>query len=302
MAVTAPAPPSRAVPAVPRSRRYGADNVSARRMWTRVVVGALIALVFLTPYLIMLVGSLKTRPEILSVPPEYLPQDGLQFGNYSSMWATPETPLTYNLLSTIIIAVFATLLVLLVATPAAYYTARFRFPGRLIFLFLVIVTQMLQPAVLTAGLFRQMLWLDLNDTWVAMILINAAFNLSFALWIMHSFFAAIPQEIDEAAQIDGAGRLKVLLRINLPLVWPGIVTAVIFTFVSSWNEFAASLVIMSTAENQPLSVALTKFIGQYATSWQYVFGVSIVAIVPVIILFAVIEKRLIGGLTAGAVK
>nr|WP_231709486.1 carbohydrate ABC transporter permease [Arthrobacter sp. zg-Y895] len=218
------------------------------------------------------------------------------------MWDTPETPLTYNLVSTVIIAVFATVLVLLVATPAAYYTARFRFPGRLAFLFLVIVTQMLQPAVLTAGLFRQMLWLDLNDTWLAMILINAAFNLSFALWIMHSFFAAVPREIDEAAQIDGAGRLKVLFRINLPLVWPGIVTAVIFTFVSSWNEFAASLVIMSTAENQPLSVALTKFIGQYATSWQYVFGVSIVAIVPVIILFAVIEKRLIGGLTAGAVK
>ncbi|MCC3276650.1 MULTISPECIES: carbohydrate ABC transporter permease [unclassified Arthrobacter] len=303
MAVTAPAPPAGSVPAAePRKRRYGADNVSARRMWARTVIGALIALVFLTPYLIMLVGSLKTRSEILSVPPEYLPGDGLQFGNYQSMWSTPETPLTYNLLSTIIIAVLATLLVLLVATPAAYYTARFRFPGRLVFLFLVIVTQMLQPAVLTAGLFRQMLWLDLNDTWVAMILINAAFNLSFALWIMHSFFAAIPQEIDEAAQIDGAGRLKVLMRINLPLVWPGIVTAVIFTFVASWNEFAASLVIMSTAENQPLSVALTKFIGQYATSWQYVFGVSIVAIVPVIILFAVIEKRLIGGLTAGAVK
>ncbi|MCC3279807.1 carbohydrate ABC transporter permease [Arthrobacter sp. zg-Y40] len=303
MAVTAPAPPAGSVPAAAlRKRRYGADNVSARRMWARTVIGALIALVFLTPYLIMLVGSLKTRSEILSVPPEYLPGDGLQFGNYQSMWSTPETPLTYNLLSTIIIAVLATLLVLLVATPAAYYTARFRFPGRLVFLFLVIVTQMLQPAVLTAGLFRQMLWLDLNDTWVAMILINAAFNLSFALWIMHSFFAAIPQEIDEAAQIDGAGRLKVLMRINLPLVWPGIVTAVIFTFVASWNEFAASLVIMSTAENQPLSVALTKFIGQYATSWQYVFGVSIVAIVPVIILFAVIEKRLIGGLTAGAVK
>ncbi|MCC3291677.1 carbohydrate ABC transporter permease [Arthrobacter sp. zg-Y1110] len=301
MAITAPAPIRTAAPAPARPRRY-ADNVSARRMWGRTAAGAVIALLFLTPYLVMFVGSLKTRPEILSVPPEYLPQEGLQFGNYQSMWDTPETPLTYNLVSTVIIAVFATVLVLLVATPAAYYTARFRFPGRLAFLFLVIVTQMLQPAVLTAGLFRQMLWLDLNDTWLAMILINAAFNLSFALWIMHSFFAAVPREIDEAAQIDGAGRLKVLFRINLPLVWPGIVTAVIFTFVSSWNEFAASLVIMSTAENQPLSVALTKFIGQYATSWQYVFGVSIVAIVPVIILFAVIEKRLIGGLTAGAVK
>ncbi|PVE18503.1 sugar ABC transporter permease [Arthrobacter sp. Bz4] len=266
------------------------------------VIGAIVALVFLLPYGIMLVGSLKTRSEILSVPPAYFPTEGLQWSNYATMWGTPETPLPYNLISTIIIAVFATLLVLLVATPAAYYTARFRFPGKTVFLFLVIVTQMLQPAVLTAGLFREMLLLGINDTWLAMILINAAFNLSFALWIMHSFFAAIPKEIDEAAQLDGAGKLTVMFRVNLPLVWPGIVTAVIFTFVSSWNEFAASLVIMSTAENQPLSVALTKFIGQYATSWQYVFGISIVAIIPVIILFALIEKRLIGGLTAGAVK
>ncbi|WP_201291449.1 carbohydrate ABC transporter permease [Arthrobacter zhaoguopingii] len=297
--------PVEAVPAPPqqvRVRRYGPDGISGRRLGLRVAVGVIIALVFLTPYLIMLVGSLKTRPEILGVPPRYFPQDGLQLGNYVSMWSTPETPLPYNLISTLIISIFATLLVLLVATPAAYYTARFRFPGKLAFLFLVIVTQMLQPAVLTAGLFRQMLVLDINDTWLAMILINAAFNLSFALWIMHSFFAGIPKEIDEAAQLDGAGRLMVLFRVNLPLVWPGIVTAIIFTFVSSWNEFAASLVIMSTAENQPLSVALTKFIGQYATSWQYVFGISVVAIIPVIILFALIEKRLIGGLTAGAVK
>jgi len=119
---------------------------------------------------------------------------------------------------------------------------------------------------------------------------------------MHSFFAGVPKEIDEAAQLDGAGRWTVLLRINLPLVWPGIVTAIVFTFVSCWNEFAASLVILSTAGNQPLSVALTKFVGQYATSWQYVFGVSIVAIVPVVILFMLIEKRLVGGLTAGSVK
>lgn len=304
MAATAPAPVKTQAPLqLPRSTaRTRSDGSSSRRMAVRSAIGAAIALAFLAPYLIMAVGSLKTRSEILGVPPAYLPQDGLQFGNYTTMWDTPETPLPFNLMSTIIIAVCSTILVLLVATPAAYYTARFRFPGRMVFLFLVIVTQMLQPAVLTAGLFRQMLWLDLNDTWLAMILINAAFNLSFALWIMHSFFAAIPKEIDEAAQIDGAGRLRVLFTVNLPLVWPGIVTAVIFTFVSAWNEFAASLVIMSTAENQPLSVALTKFIGQYSTSWQYVFGISIVAIVPVITLFAVIEKRLIGGLTAGAVK
>jgi multiple sugar transport system permease protein len=243
----------------------------------------------------------KTQAQIRSVTPTYFPTEW-HWENYLTMWSTPETPLFHNLVSTIVISVCATILVLFVSLPAAYYTARYRFPGRLVFLFLVIVTQMLQPAVLTSGLFRQFFAMGLIDTWTAMILINAAFNLAFAVWIMHAFFAGVPREVDEAAQIDGAGRFTVLFRINLPLVWPGIVTAVVFTFVACWNEFAASLVILQTADNQPLSVALTKFVGQYATSWQYVFAVSVVAVVPVVVLFMLIEKRLVGGLTAGSVK
>ncbi|MET0725677.1 MAG: carbohydrate ABC transporter permease [Leifsonia sp.] len=300
MAISAPAFETIAPP-VARKRRYTTDQVSAARVAWRMAAGLIILLVFILPYTIMFFGSVKTKPEIRSVDPTYFPTEW-HWENYITMWSTPETPLPQNLISTIVISVFATALVLLVALPAAYYTARFRFPGRLVFLFLVIVTQMLQPAVLTSGLFRQFITLGISDTWLAMILVNAAFNLSFAVWIMHSFFAGVPKEIDEAAQIDGAGRLTLLFRINLPLVWPGIVTAIVFTFVACWNEFAASLVILSTAGNQPLSVALTKFVGQYETSWQYVFGVSVVAIIPVVVLFMLIEKRLVGGLTAGSVK
>jgi multiple sugar transport system permease protein len=272
-----------------------------RRPWLLATAGAVVALVFLAPYLVMLIGSFKSRPEILRVPPTYLPQEWHP-GNYLSMWSTPETPLPYNLISTLVISLCATGLVLLVALPAAYYTARFRFPGRLAFLLLVLVTQMLQPTVLAAGLFREFVVIGIDDTWAAMILVNSAFNLSFAVWIMHSFFAGVPLEIEEAATLDGATRLQTLRRVILPLVWPGIVTAVIFTFVACWNEFAASLVILTTDANQPLSVALTKFVGQYDSAWQYVFGVSIVAIVPVVVLFALIEKRLVAGLTAGGVK
>jgi multiple sugar transport system permease protein len=272
-----------------------------QRPWLLSLAGAVVALVFLAPYLVMLIGSFKSRPEILGVPPTYLPEEWHP-GNYLSMWSTPETPLPYNLVSTLVISFCATGLVLLVALPAAYYTARFRFPGRLAFLLLVLVTQMLQPTVLAAGLFREFVVIGIDDTWAAMILVNSAFNLSFAVWIMHSFFAGVPLEIEEAATLDGATRLQTLRRVTLPLVWPGIVTAVIFTFVACWNEFAASLVILTTDANQPLSVALTKFVGQYDSAWQYVFGVSIVAIVPVVVLFALIEKRLVAGLTAGGVK
>ncbi len=289
-------------------RRANSGKTGARpgsrargRHWLKPAAGAVVALVFLAPYLVMFIGSFKRHAEILRIPPTYLPTEWVP-SNYATMWSTPETPLPYNLVSTLVISVCGTLLVLAVATPAAYYTAKHRFPGRGVFLLLVLATQMLQPTVLAPGLFRQFLAIGIDNTWLAMILVNAAFNLSFAVWIMHSFFSGIPKEIDEAAMVDGAGKLQTLRRVTLPLVWPGIVTAIIFTFVACWNEFAASLVILTTAENQPLSVAITKFVGQYDSAWHYVFGVSIVGIVPVVILFALVEKRLVAGLTAGAVK
>ena len=290
-----------ATPPATKMRLYTEDRVPLGSVLLRVIAGAVVLLIFVMPYVIMLLGSVKSKAEIRSVEPTFFPKEW-HWENYLTMWSTLETPLAQNLISTIVIALGATLLVVHVSMPAAYYTARFKFAGRMVFLFLVIVTQMLQPAVLTSGLFRQFLAFGIMDTWLAMILVNAAFKLSFATWIMHSFFASVPKEVDEAAQIDGAGRFTVLFRINLPLVWPGIVTAVIFTFVSAWNEFAATLVILSSAGNQPLSVALTKFVGQYETSWHYVFGVSIVAVLPAVILFMLIEKRLVGGLTAGSVK
>ncbi|WP_309234624.1 carbohydrate ABC transporter permease [Nocardia sp. XZ_19_385] len=273
----------------------------ARRRWGLTVIGIVIAAVFLLPFVVMVLGSLKSAAEMLRIPPTYLPESWHP-DNYATMWDTPETPLPFNLASTVIISVFATVLVLVVAIPAAYYTARRRFPGRAVFLGLVLITQMMQPTVLVTGLIREFFTLGINDTWLAMILVNAAFNLSFAVWILHSFFASVPVEIEEAAQLDGLSRWQILTKVSLPLVWPGIVTATIFTVVACWNEFAASLVVLTTPENQPLSVALTKFVGQYDTAWHYVFAISTVGIIPVVILFALIEKRLVAGLTAGSVK
>ncbi len=272
-----------------------------RRRWGLTIVGVVVAIVFLFPYLIMLISAFKTRPEILKVPPTYLPQDW-EPSNFVTMWGTPETPLPWNLYSTVFISIGGTVLALVAALPAAYYTARHSFRLKLPFMLLVLVTQMLQPTVLASGLFREFVTLEINDTRLTMILVNAAFNLSFAVWIMHSFFASVPKEIEEAAWLDGCSRGQSLRRIMLPLVWPGIVTAVIFTFIACWNEFAASLILLPTDTNQPLTVALTRFIGQYESAWQYVFAVSIIGILPVVALFALIERHLVSGLTAGGVK
>jgi len=202
----------------------------------------------------------------------------------------------------LVIALASTALVVLAATPAAYYTARHRFPGRSAFLLLVLVTQMFSPTALVVGLYRQFFELGLVDTYAALILTNAAFNLAFAIWILRAFFASIPREIEEAAAVDGCGRLRTLLQVVLPLSRPALVTAVIFAFIAAWNEYIVALTLMPDPTRKPLTVGITSYVTAYVQHWNLLFAAAVIAILPVVILFATIERHLVGGLTAGSVK
>ena len=268
-------------------------------------IGALVAFFFMAPYIQMLITALSPANELVSVPAQYLPSR-LEFSNFVTVWE--EAPLWGYLRSSLIISVFATLLVLVVALPAAYYTARYRYRGRLLFLLLVLITQMFAPTALVIGIYRE--FVAIGDifpaagvnTYLSLIIVNAAFNLAFSTWIMVAYFSTIPVELEEAAAIDGASRLGVLRRVTLPLALPGIVTATIFTFIAAWNEFVIALTLAQSPDIHPLTVGVTTFIGQYRVEWQYLFTSSLIAIVPVVILFIVIEKWLVGGLTAGSIK
>ncbi len=203
---------------------------------------------------------------------------------------------------TLVIAGASTLIVVLVSIPAAYYTARHTFRGRTLFLLLVLVTQMFAPTALVVGLYREFLQLNLVNSYLALILVNAGFNLAFSIWILQGYFTSIPVELEEAAMLDGLGRFGSMMRVTLPLAMPGIVTAVIFTFIAAWNEFVVALTLTTTPDHQPLTVTLDRFIGAYHIDWQFLFAGSIFAVVPVVVLFALIERYLVGGLTAGSVK
>lgn len=259
----------------------------------------LVALFFLAPYVQMLLTALKPQEELFATPPGYLPESW-QPGNFFEVWQA--TPVWEYLRNTVIIAGLSTVLAVGVALPAAYYTARRKFTGRRPFLLLVLVTQMFAPTALVIGIHREMVALGLVDTYTALILVNAAFNLAFSTWILHAYFSSIPVDLEEAAQLDGCGRLQALVRVTLPLAVPGLVTAVIFTFITAWNEFVIALTLTSTPETQPLTVGITAFIGQYEVQWQFLFAASLIAIVPVVLLFAFIERFLVSGLTAGSVK
>ena len=261
--------------------------------------GFALALVVLAPYVVMVCTALKPEAELRITPPRLLPLES-RLGNFLDVLGDPS--FRGWLRASLVVALTSTAIVVLAATPAAYYTARHRFPGRSAFLLLVLVTQMFSPTALVVGLYRQFFELGLVDTYAALIVTNAAFNLAFAVWILRAFFAAIPREIEEAAAVDGCGRFRTLARVVLPLSLPALVTAVIFAFIAAWNEYIVALTLMTDPARKPLTVGITSYVTAYVQHWNYLFAASVLAIVPVVVLFALIERHLVGGLTAGSVK
>ena len=283
----------------PAAARAGRGLPSLR---TAIIAAAayVVAVIFVLPYLEMLITAVRPQRELYA--PNYLPHH-FAWSNLTNMWGAA-FGITSAVRVSLEIAGGATLVVLLVALPAAYYTSRHRFRGRGGFLILVLATQMLQPTALIVGIYKEFLGfglLNLNPVW-SLILVNAGFNLAFAVWILNAYIGSIPVELEQAAMVDGSTRLGALFRVTLPLAMPGVVTALIFTFIAAWNEFISALALTTNGSDYPLTVRLDSFIGQYTVDWQHLFGASVVATIPVFILFALIEGRVVGGLTAGSVK
>lgn len=269
------------------------------RPWAMPVIGLGVAFAFLWPYLVMLLDAFRPSSDVVRTPPSVLPE----VWKWSTFGEVLGDERFLNWLRTsVILAVASTAIVVVVAIPAAYFTARFRFRGRMAFLFLVLVTQMFSPTSLVVGIYREFFTVNLVNTYLALILTNAAFNLAFAVWILHGFFASIPRELEEASELDGCSRVGTLWRVMLPLTLPGLVTATIFTFIAAWNEYVVALTLMLDDAKKPLTVGINSYVTGYEQNWDQLFGASIIAIVPVVILFALIEKHLVGGLTSGAVK
>jgi multiple sugar transport system permease protein len=283
-----------------RARRRPARSRRLPSARTALVAAAayVIAIIFLLPYLEMVITALRPSDELLER--NYLPRH-FAWSNLTGMWGSGYG-ITTSLRVSLEVAAGATVVVLLVAVPAAYYTARQRFRGRGLFLLIVLITQMLQPTALIVGIYKEFLSFHLVNTVWSLILVNSGFNLAFAVWIVNAYVGSIPVELEEAVMVDGSSRLGAMFRVTLPLAAPGLVTALIFTFIAAWNEFISALTLTTSTSDYPLTVRLDSFIGQYSVDWQHLFGASVVATIPVFILFALIEGRVVGGLTAGSIK
>jgi ABC-type glycerol-3-phosphate transport system permease component len=266
--------------------------------WVYLAAVAL-ASVSLFPFAWMLISSFKELRELYTVPPTWWP-DRPTLANSVKVLTGSNIP-RYFLNSTIV-SLGATALALAVAIFSAYGFARFRFRGRTLLQTSVLATQMLPTAVIIVPLFIVLRNLGLLNTYLGLILVYLILTLPLCVYMLTGYFRTIPLELDEAAIIDGASRLTVLLRITLPLSLPGIAATVVYCFVTTWNEFIFALSFALDSRVKTLPIGLAEFSTEFNTDWGAVMAASVVMTLPIAAMFLALQRYFVGGLTAGATK
>ena len=272
-----------------------------RRMTNSLVILLTLALliIMLFPFFVMIVSMLKSSKEIYHIPPYWLPKQPT-LKNFVLIWKT--FPLAIFFKNSLIIALGAVILNTFISVPAGYAVARLHFPGKKIILFAFLVTQMFSPVVVVISLFKIVIKVHLIDSYLSVIIANAVFTTPFVIWMLNGYFSGIPKGIEDAARIDGCNRVGALMRVILPIAAPGLVTTVIYTFIFGWNDFIFSLTFLQTGSKYPLTIGLYQFVGRFAIQWELLLAAAFLAILPVLILFFLVEKQLVSGLAGGAVK
>ena len=273
---------------------------AARRLRTFVLIGVAVLLlaVWAFPVLWALLTSFKTERDVLAYPPTVVFEPTLR--NYRDVLFGSASILP-NLLSSTIVAGVSTVLTLLFAVPAAYALARLEFPGRRASGFYVLATQMLPPVGLIIPYYLALQKAGGLDTYWGLIVIYLTFSLPFAIWLLVSYFEDIPREMEEAALLDRAGRLRALWHVILPQVRGGIAVTTIFVFLNAWNEFLFA-VVLGGNRVRPVTVAMFNFISVEQTLWAKLAAGAMLAMAPVILLGLLAQRHIVKGLTVGAVK
>ena len=274
---------------------------SKKKTWQRValyIFVVVVSIVILYPYFVMFITALKDNKEMYAI--DHILPEVWRWANFAEIWGA--APVLKYFINSLLIAGGATALAILCGIPAAYALARMKFKGKGVFMGAVIMSQMFSPVVLLVGIYKMMVSINLNNSILGLILLNAAFNQAFAIWLLRGTFVSISPEMEQAAKIDGCGTVKALIKVLLPMAAPGIITTLIFVFINAWNESTIALTLISTDAFKPITVGINVFYGFNFIQWQYLFATSLCATIPVVILFLLIEKHLVAGLTSGGVK
>ena len=276
-------------------------------IYARFALGLVVTLIYLVPLLWMVSTSLKPTAEIFQNPPVLFPSS-IQVDSYRSILGLPtnRAEIYINailyLKNSLIIATATTFLTLVLAIPAAYAISRFRFRGRSGFLLFLLVAQMLPSVLLVIPLFVMFKYLNIINQYPSVIIADTALALPFAIIILRTSFLQIPNEIEEAAWIDGGSRLQVLWQIILPLIRAGLVAVGVFSFLISWGEFVFALSFLQNQDLQPISIGVFQFVGMYKTQWDSMMAFSTLVAIPAVVAFLFLQRQFISGMTTGAMK
>lgn len=261
-------------------------------------IAGLIVSVWAFPVLWALLTSFKSERDVLAYPPALVFAPTL--ANYREVLFGASTILP-NLWSSVVVSVSATLLTMLFAVPAAYALARLRYPAKRASGFYVLATQMLPPVGLIIPYYLVLQRIGGLDTYAGMVVIYLTFSLPFAIWLLVSYFEDVPYEMEEAALLDRAGRLRALWYVILPQVRGGIAVTTVFVFLNAWNEFMFA-VVLGGNKVRPVTVAMFNFISVEQTQWARLAAGAMVAMAPVILVGLLAQRHIVKGLTVGAVK
>lgn len=277
-------------------------NTKKSKAYKLLITFALTLLVglMIAPFLIMISTSLKSYSEVTKWPPSWIP-DMLRWENYSAVWSG-ESSIKRALLNSVIVSSSTMGICVLLGSFAAYGVSRFRFRGKKTFLFLIILTQMFSPVVLVGPMYGIMRDLGLLNTYLSMIIPNAAFSLPMTVWLLYGYLDGISSSLEEAAMLDGCTRTQAVTKILMPITAPGLVTSGLFAFIVSWNDLLFSRSFITRPEMRTISVALTSYKSVFETSWHRMMAASVISVVPVFVLFLIIQKHIVKGLASGGVK
>lgn len=256
------------------------------------------------PFIWMISISLKSPNEIYSNAQTLIPKE-LNWNGYKEIFnikADANVNFINWFKNSTLISLYTTFLSLFISTLGAYALSRFRFRGRSSVAYTILITQMIPASLLLIPLYLIMKDFNLLNSHFGLVLAYTTFAIPFCTWMLKGYFDTIPQSIDEAARIDGASNFKVFWKVVLPLTVPGLVVTGIFSFITSWNEFLFAYVFLNDYEAWTLSVGIASFRGQYTVNWDYLMAGSVFATIPIIIIFWVLQKHLVSGMTGGAVK
>ncbi len=279
-----------------------ASTVTTRTRAARVGVylGLIVGAVFAAgPVLWMLSSSFKSNSEIFELPPRLI-TESFSFGAYAEILTNPETVRFF--INSYIVAGSVTILTLLVAIQAAYAFSRFDFRGKRVLNVIIVSVQAVPPITLLIPYFGLVVGLGLYNTYPGLIFTYMVFTLPYAIIMLTGYFNTLPRELDEAVRVDGAGSFTALWKVLVPISVPGIVSVGIYTFMIAWNEYLFALTLTRTTDMRTVPIGIQLLMGQHTYEWNQIMAMSVLGSIPILILFLVLQRYFISGLTAGSVK